>query len=160
MDTKPPRANLLQTAGQRTAAGARSGSRGGKGLWLLLIFSPCVGFTFTHLLHLISPPPPCTSALQMSPTPGAQKADANAPLSGRPAHAAWLARVQHLWIKASLRPPAESSTQQTVFIHVPATPQSHPQFHPLAPSREPHSDVRVSVSILSSTLLRNWIHPI
>lgn len=56
MDTKPPRANLLQTAGQRTAAGARSGGRGGKGLWLLLIFSPCVGFTFTHLLHLISPP--------------------------------------------------------------------------------------------------------
>lgn len=51
MDTKPPRANLLQTAGQRTAAGARSG-----GLWLLLIFSPCVCFTFTHLLHLIHPP--------------------------------------------------------------------------------------------------------
>lgn len=158
MDTKPPRANLLQTAGQRTAAGARSGGRGGKGLWLLLIFSPCVCFTFTHLLHLISPPLRARLHCRCHQHPAHKKPTPTLPSLAAPHTPP--ARVQHLWIKASLRPPAESSTQRTVFIHVPATPQSHPQFHPLAPSREPHSDVRVSVSILSSTLLRNWIHPI
>lgn len=162
METKPPFAKLLQTADRLTAADARSGGSNKKRLSLLLIFSPCVCFTFTRFLHLIffffllaclhcrcrqyRCPEKLMTMLPSLATPHTAACSGAAPLD-------------RIVTSRSLRPPAESSMHQTVFMSPPPL-NPHPKFYPLEPSREPHSNIRVSVLILSSTLLQNRIHSI